>query len=170
MDVIVANHASYLDSLVLAAALRGDLTFVAKSELASQFVAGPFLRRIGALFVRRQDPEAGLKETDIAVQRAAAGETLVFFPEGTITRAPGLAPFRLGAFVVAAQAQAPVVPLSIRGTRSILRDGQWFPSRGPIEVTIGPPLKTAAADFAATVDLRDEARRFILDHCGEPSL
>jgi 1-acyl-sn-glycerol-3-phosphate acyltransferase len=168
--VIVANHASYLDSLVLAAALRGDLTFVAKSELASQFVAGPFLRRIGALFVRRQDPEAGLKETDIAVQRAAAGETLVFFPEGTITRAPGLAPFRLGAFVVAAQAQAPVVPLSIRGTRSILRDGQWFPSRGPIEVTIGPPLKTAAADFAATVDLRDEARRFILDHCGEPSL
>ncbi len=168
--VIVANHASYLDSLVLAAALRGSIAFVAKEELASQFVAGSFLRRIGAMFVSRQDPEAGLKETDIAVERAKAGETLVFFPEGTFTRAPGLAPFYLGAFVVAAQAQATVIPLSIRGTRSILRDGQWFPSHGAIDITIGPPLDSAKADFSAAVDLRDEAHEFILKHCGEPGL
>lgn len=168
--VVVANHASYLDSLVLAAALQGDIAFVAKEELASQFVAGPFLRRIGALFVSRQDPEAGLKETDIAVGRAKAGETLVFFPEGTLTRAPGLAPFHLGAFIVAAQAQAPVVPLSIRGTRSILRDGQWFPSHGAIEITIGPPVESDKLDFSAVIELRDKARQFILDHCGEPSL
>ncbi len=168
--VVVANHASYLDSLVMVAALRGNLTFIVKDELASQFVAGSFLRRIGALFVNRQDPEAGVKETDVAIARAKAGETLVFFPEGTFTRAPGLAPFRLGAFVAAAQAQAAVVPLAIRGTRSILRDRQWFPSHGPIELTIGPPLDSTKADFDAAVDLRDEARRFILDHCGEPSL
>lgn len=168
--VVVANHASYLDSLVLAATLRGDIAFVAKEELASQFVAGSFLRRIGALFVSRQDPEAGLKETDIAVRRAKTGETLVFFPEGTLTRAPGLAPFHLGAFIVAAQAPTPVVPLSIRGTRSILRDGQWFPSHGAIELKIGPPLKSDKADFSAAIELRDKARQFILDHCGEPSL
>jgi len=168
--VVVANHASYLDSLVLAAALPGEIAFVAKEELASQFVAGPFLRRIGTLFVSREDPEAGLKQADIAVGRAKAGETLVFFPEGTLTRAPGLAPFRLGAFTVAAQASIPVVPLAIRGTRSILRDGQWFPSHGAIELTIGPALETDEADFSAAVDLRDKARAFILDHCGEPSL
>lgn len=168
--VVVANHASYLDSLVLAAALPGDIAFVAKEELASQIVAGPFLRRIGALFVSREDPEAGLKKTDIAVGRAEAGETLVFFPEGTFTRAPGLAPFHLGAFIVAAQTVAPVIPLAIRGTRSILRDGQWFPSHGAIALTIGPNLESDKADFDAAVDLRDKAREFILDHCGEPSL
>ena len=168
--VLVANHASYLDGVVLAAALPHAPAFVAKVELASQFFAGRLLRRLGAQFVSRQDPEAGLQETAVATQRVGAHETLLFFPEGTFTRATGLRSFHLGAFVTAAQADVAVQPVAIRGTRSILRDGQWFPRRGPVTVTFGEALTPEGDDFLAAVKLRDAARQFILENCGEPGL
>jgi 1-acyl-sn-glycerol-3-phosphate acyltransferase len=83
---------------------------------------------------------------------------------------PGLLEFRLGAFLAAAQARLPVVPIAIRGTRSILRGDQWLPRRGRITVRIGAPIKPDGADFAAAVRLRDAARAFILAHCHEPDL
>ena len=83
---------------------------------------------------------------------------------------PGLLPFRMGAFLAAAQAGAPIVPVTIRGTRSILRAGSWFPRRGRLEVIVEPPIPPDGADWAAAVRLRDAARAAILRHCGEPDL
>ena len=62
------------------------------------------------------------------------------FPEGTLLRHSGLMPFRAGAFQVAAQAGIPVVPVALRGVRSVLRDETWYPRRAPIAVTIGAPI------------------------------
>jgi 1-acyl-sn-glycerol-3-phosphate acyltransferase len=83
---------------------------------------------------------------------------------------PGLAPFHMGAFVVAAEAGVPVVPITIRGTRSVLRPDHWFPRRGTISATMGRPILPGAADWAAALQLRDAVRAEILQHCGEPDL
>jgi 1-acyl-sn-glycerol-3-phosphate acyltransferase len=168
--ILVVNHSSYLDGAVLSAAIPGELSFVAKGELGRQAVAGPFLRRIGTLFVHRLDPKAGVEDTEVTVAAAKAGERIVSFPEGTLVRMPGLLGFRLGAFLAAAQAGVPVVPVAIRGTRSILRGGQWRPRRGEVSVDIGAPIQPDGADFAAAVRLRDAARAFVLAHCREPDL
>ena len=136
--VIVSNHASYLDGLVLAAVIPGEPAFIAKKELEPQFFAGPFLRQLGALFVDRADPEGGVEDVNKALDAAQAARMLVFLPEGTFTRAPGLLPSRLGAFVIAARQHLSILPLTLRGTRSILRSDQWFPRRGAVSVTIGP--------------------------------
>jgi 1-acyl-sn-glycerol-3-phosphate acyltransferase len=168
--LIVANHSSYLDGAVLAAALPGELTFVAKQELASQTFAGPFLRRLGTLFVRRTDPQAGVLDTEAILEAARTHARLVFFPEGTLSRMPGLLGFYLGAFLVAARAAIPIVPVTISGTRSILRGDQWFPRRGRILVRISPQLMTDGTDFEAALRLRDAARSTILARCGEPDL
>jgi 1-acyl-sn-glycerol-3-phosphate acyltransferase len=168
--IVVVNHSSYLDGVVLSAAIPGELSFVAKGELAKQAVAGPFLRRLGTLFVHRLDPQAGVEDTAAIVAAARAGERIVTFPEGTLVRMPGLLGFRLGAFLAAAQAGIPVVPVAIRGTRSILRGGQWMPQRGRISVDIGAPIEPEGTDFAAAVRLRDAARAFVLAHCHEPDL
>ena len=167
---MVANHASYFDAVVLAAALPGALSFVAKAELAPQVVAGLFLRRIGTLFVERWTPERGVQDTREAVNRASQGARLVFFPEGTLTRRPGLGEFRLGAFVTAAEAGVPVVPVTIRGTRSILRGGQWFPRHGSASLEISAPIRPEDRGFEAALRLRDVARAEILARCGEPDL
>ena len=168
--VLVANHASYLDGLALIAALPGETAFAVKHELAERFFAGLFLRRLGALFVERFDVERGIADTAHACSAAAAGARLLFFPEGTLTRRPGLLDFRLGAFLVAAEAGVPVVPVTLHGTRSILRGNQWFPRRGTVAVEVAPAVAPEGNDFAAALRLRDAARAAILSRCGEPDL
>jgi 1-acyl-sn-glycerol-3-phosphate acyltransferase len=169
--VVVANHSSYVDGLVMIAALPGELAFVVKQELAAQFFAGVFMRRIGTVFVRRFDRESGVEHTRTALAAARAGRRLVFFPEGTLTRRPGLMAFRLGAFMVAAEAGVPVTPVTIRGTRSVLRnDGKWFPRHDRLSISVAEDLAPEGDDWAAAIRLRDAARAQILERCGEPDL
>jgi 1-acyl-sn-glycerol-3-phosphate acyltransferase len=168
--VLVANHASYLDSIILAAVLPRIFSFVAKRELTGQFIARVFLKHIEAEFVERFELQRGVEDARQMARIAATGRSLVFFPEGTFARMPGIMPFHLGAFVAAAAAGVPVVPVAIRGTRSILRSGQWFPRRGAIGVTVGAALVPEGSDWAAAIRLRDAARALIRQHAGEPDL
>jgi 1-acyl-sn-glycerol-3-phosphate acyltransferase len=168
--ILVANHSSYLDAVVLSAAIPGPLSFVAKDELAHQFVAGTLLLRIGTLFARRFEPRAGIEDTETQLHAARRGERIVSMPEGTLTRMPGLLSFRMGAFLVAAEAGVPVMPVTISGTRSVLRGDQWFPRRSHIRVHIGTPLIATGSGFEAALLLRDAARTKILSQCGEPDL
>lgn len=170
--VVVANHTSYLDGLALVAALPPGFAFVAKVELQTGIFAGPFLQKIGCVFVERFARQQGVEDARRIGELVRAGRTLVYFPEGTFTRVPGLRPFRLGAFLAAAEAGLPVVPVAIRGTRSILRDQDKLPHRGAVEVVIGAPIwpDPALSPWNAALHLRDLARRHILQHCGEPDL
>ncbi len=168
--MLAGSHSSYLDAVVLSAVIPGPLSFVAKEELAGQRVAGPILRRIGTLFVRRADIMGGVEDTRSVLEASLAGERIVSFPEGTFTRMPGLLGFQLGAFLVAAKAGVPVVPVVITGTRSVLRGGQWLPRHGEIGVHIGEALQAEGDDFSAAVRLRDAVRARMLALCGEPDL
>jgi 1-acyl-sn-glycerol-3-phosphate acyltransferase len=167
--MFVTNHQSYFDAVVLAAALPGTPVFVAKKELETQWIAGPFLRALDTQFVDRFDPEGGVEDTRKAMITAEAGRALVVFPEGTFTRAPGLMPFRLGGFLIAARLGLTVVPLALRGTRSVLRGEQWWPRRHPVSVRVAEPVIPEGSDFSAAVKLRDKVRAAILAECGEPS-
>ena len=97
---------------------------------------------------------------------------LVVFPEGTFKRMPGLLPFHMGAFTVAAQVGAPLIPVAVRGTRAILRAGSWFVRHGRIAVHAGAPLKSERARnvWSEALMLRDGARAHILAHNDEPNL
>lgn len=128
------------------------------------------LRRIGTLFVERVEPQGGVQSTVAALDAVRSGQILVFFPEGTLTRMPGVLSFRTGAFYVAAQSGTPVVPIAIRGTRSILRGDQWFPRRGSVQIDVAPAIKASGRDGGAVVVLRDAVRRQILQRTGEPDL
>ena len=99
-----------------------------------------------------------------------AGRSLVFFPEGTFTRMPGLLPFHMGAFVTAAEAGLPIVPVVIRGTRSILRGDSTFMRKGAVSVLVGSPIMPQGSDWQAAINLRDAVRDEMLRHCGEPDL
>lgn len=164
------NHSSYMDALVLAAALPGEPAIVAKKELSGQLIAGSLLRRLGIPFVERYDVSGSLAGTEALIALARQGRVLVFFPEGTFTRRVGLSGFYLGAFKVAVEARLPVLPGTICGTRSLLRSNQWFPRRTAVTVEIGEPVMPSGTDFGSVLRLRDEVRRSILSRCGEPDL
>jgi acyl carrier protein len=168
--VLVANHSSYVDACVLAAVLPRSFSYVAKQELAGNFWVRLALKRMDTLFVERFDLQRSTEEARRVTDAVRSGRSLVFFPEGTFDRMPGLLPFRMGAFVAAAQSGVPVVPVAIRGTRSILRAGSWFPRRGAVRVTVTAPLIPEGNDWSAAVKLKEKARQTILRYCGEPSL
>ena len=168
--MLVFNHSSYMDALVLSAVLPGEPVYVAKKELAGQIVAGPLLRRLGVLFVERYDISASLADTEAVIAAARHGRTIVYFPEGTFTRRSGLSGFYLGAFKVAAEAGLSVLPGIIRGTRSMLRSDQWFPRWTPLSIQIESAVSPSGTEFASLLQLRDAVRKVILAHCGEPDL
>lgn len=168
--VVVFNHSSYADVLAVAAALPGEPAFAAKIELAGQFIAGPFLRRLGAHFVDRYDAAASVADTEAIVRLARQGRPVIFFPEGTFTRRPGLTGFYLGAFKVASEAALPIVPGVITGTRIMLRADQWFPRWTAVGVALNDPVSPSGKDFASVVQLRDKVRQVIAAQCGEPDL
>jgi acyl carrier protein len=169
--VIAANHASYLDGAVLIAVLEPrNYAFVAKSELADNAFTRILVGGIGAQFVERFDVQKSAEHADELVDAARGGVSLIVFPEGTIRRHTGLMPFRAGAFQAAAQANVPVVPVALRGVRSVLRDGTWYPRRSPIAVTVCPPVAPDGDDWNATLRLRDRVRAEVAKYCGEPDL
>ncbi len=167
-QIIAANHQSYLDAFVLTAVLPPDFAFVAKRELERRAVARIFLRRLGTVLVERFEPGQGAEETRKVLDAVRGGTSLIIFPEGTFRRGSGLLSFRLGAFVVAAEAGVPVVPVVIRGTRSKLRGSDFFPRRGNVEVIALPAVQPEGEGWNAAVRLRDAVRAEILTACGEP--
>jgi 1-acyl-sn-glycerol-3-phosphate acyltransferase len=168
--VIVFNHASYADAIVLAAILPGEPAYLVKKELANDFFAGPLLRRLGVLFIDRYDLARGIAETAAATDLTRQGRLLVVFPEGTFTRRAGLLEFFTGAFKIASEADLPVYPAILHGTRSILRSDQWFPRRGQVDVEILDPFVPSGTDFESVLQLRDAVRQAVLSRCGEPDL
>ncbi len=170
--VLVVNHQSYLDGMLLLAVLPRPPRFLVKAELRESAVLGRALARLGVLFVERFDAAGGVASMRVAAHALAAGELLVVFPEGTFKRMPGLLPFHMGAFTIAAQAGVPLIPVALRGTRSVLRAGSWFVRHGHIAVFAGSPLRAAAQTevWTQALVLRDGARAHILAHGGEPDL
>lgn len=168
--VLVVNHASYLDVIVLTAALPLQARMVAKAELSQDWVTGAMTRGGRALLVRRDDPQGCLEDAAEIERCMRAGETVLYFPEGTFTPATGIRPFKLGAFTSAARLGLPVVPIAMRGVRQALRDGTKLPRPSRIEVEIGPPIRPDGPSWTDAVRLRDACRAWIAEHAGEPAL
>jgi 1-acyl-sn-glycerol-3-phosphate acyltransferase len=169
-QILVSNHASYLDGLLLFAWLPGRPRFIIKGELTRVWVLRTFLEKIGAEFVERFAFDKSVEDAERLARLLQRGESLMFFPEGTFRRPPGLLPFRLGAFSIAVRDQAPLLPLVIRGTRAVLPDGNWLPRYSRLSITICPPLEPKGRDFQAALALRRSARSSMLRFVDEPDI
>jgi 1-acyl-sn-glycerol-3-phosphate acyltransferase len=169
--VVVCNHASYLDGIVLTAALPPRFGFVIKREMARVPFAAALLKRLGSEFVERFDRQRGARDARRVLRNATQGHSLVFFPEGTFTRTPGLLKFHTGAFASATRAHCPLVPVVLRGTRRALPPSRALPRPGPLQMELLPPLTPLPGlGEHAVPELRDRARAAMLAVLGEPDL
>ena len=169
--IVVANHASYLDGVVMTAALPARFGFVVKREMNGVPLAGLLLRRIGTEFVDRFNRHKGGTDARRVLRTASSGHSLVFFPEGTFTPEVGLGKFHTGAFAIAARAACPVVPAVILGTRRNMPATRVFPRPGLIQVRYGAPIAPVPATGGdPALLLRDASRAAILSALGEPDL
>lgn len=165
--VFAVNHQSFLDSFAMAALLPGAPVVVAKRELLRLISLKIFIRRLGIETVERHDQRQAV-EAARGLARSHSGRSFLFFPEGTFDAAPGIRPFRMGAFITATTLGIPVVPITLQGTREIMRPDSWLPRRGAVQVVIGDPIPPQGDDWQAAVRLRNQTRQAILAASGEP--
>lgn len=168
--VVVANHASYLDGLLLKGYLPWRFNFVIKGEVRNFAPAHFLFRRSGAKFVERTDVRGSTRDARQIVKAAKSGESLGFFPEGTFEAEPGLMRFRLGAFVAARKGEMPVVPIAIGGSRDMLPAKALLPRRVPLTIEILPAIAPGDNEYADSRELAEAARQRILSVLDEPDL
>lgn len=118
--ILVANHISYFDPLIIGSQL--PLTAVAKQEVGSWPLVGELCKRLGALFVDREDGQSGARVLREVLRRLEGGVSVLVFPEGTTTRGDRVLPFKRGAFGVAKRAGVPIVPVALSYERE---DAAW---------------------------------------------
>ncbi len=165
--VVVANHASYFDGIVMTALLPARFQYVVKQEMEQVPIAGYLLRRIGTQFVRRAHAHSKAGDARRIMKAAKNRESIVFFPEGTFAPEPGLKKFHSGAFIIAASGGMPVTPAIISGTRQIMPSKRWLARPGSIEVLLKRPHKIGI-DAKDADQLRFLCRQSILEDLNEP--
>ncbi len=166
--VLVANHASYLDGILMTAVLPERFRFVIKREMTRVPVAHFLLRRVGAHFVERADKKRGATDVRSMLQTVGTGGSLAFFPEGTFGAESGIRKFRNGAFAVAFRGRMPIVPAAISGTRHMLPADHWLARPGELRVDLFAPFQPEEhqSQEAALRYCRDR----IVAATGEPDL
>lgn len=169
-SVVVANHASYLDGVLLQAYLPPRFSYVIKGEMKNAPVIGFLLRRIGSKFVERFDASGSARDARNLLKAAHEGESLAFFPEGTFVAEPGLGRFRRGAFAAAISAGVPLVPVAITGSRHVFRAETMLPRHGHLRIDILEAVQPTDPAYADHRALAESARRRILAVLDEPDL
>ncbi len=150
--VVVSNHASVFDPLLLACAMRRPVAFMAKEELFQIPVLKQGMKLYGAYPVKRgASDRAALKS---AMNSLNQGWATGVFLEGTRSMDGKITEPKLGAALIAARAKAPLLPISLWGTEKILPKGSSLPHPVPVTIRIGTvipaPLSTNRADLEIT--------------------
>lgn len=143
--VVVANHLSQYDILLIYGYCGLDLRWVMKAEIGSIPFVAQGCRAIGHIFINRGNPEQARAAINRAVGELPAGTSVLFFAEGTRSRSGQLMPFRKGAFRIAADRGMAILPMTVIGTREILPPGSLRIRPGRVKLIIGAPISAIVA-------------------------
>lgn len=146
--VFCSNHESNIDPPVLFRVLHPRLHILYKAELHRFPLMGTVFDVGGFVAVDRGDREKALASIGDGARSLRAGNSFLIFPEGTRSRTGSLLPFKKGGFVMAIQAQVPVVPVAVRGGRSAMHKGSAIVRPARVIVRIGTPIPTAGLTMA----------------------
>lgn len=160
--VFLSNHQSHFDILALVLALPGQYRVLAKRELFFIPVFGWAIWLAGCVPVDRSRRESAIRSIDRAAEKVRAGRSILIFGEGTRSEDGSLRPLKKGAFFLAVKGGAPIVPVTISGSRAVLPKGGRDIRPGVIDVVISPPVETSRHAPERMDDLMAEVRRALL--------
>jgi 1-acyl-sn-glycerol-3-phosphate acyltransferase len=151
--ICMANHSSAFDILALFAGLPVQFRWLAKEELFRIPLFGLAMRRSGYIPVDRSDRKKSMRSMAEAAGRISSGVSVVIFPEGTRSEDGRLLPFKKGGFLLALQAQVPILPVALVGSHAITVKGGRRINPGIIRLRIAPPLETLGKTYEAREEL-----------------
>lgn len=168
--IYAVNHASYIDSIVLLAALSQEFVFVGKNELLNVPFLSRILRKMRFIPIDRWDFNKSIEDAKKIQKALENGDSIIIFPEGTFTYATGLRRFKSGAFKLAANTSIPIVPVALSGTRKFLRANSYLLTPTNLKVTFCNLITTDKHGWAAVNDLKFRTQQKIAQYCEEPMI
>ncbi len=163
----VSNHPTDMDPLLLVSAFDRPVSMTGKGRLFKGLF-GVIAERLGVIALEPGSLESSLGSYERMRALLAEGASIHIFPEGERRDTPGIYPFRLGAFKLAASAGVPIVPLALRGPREVMRGRPYRPAALEVEVLPAVRLECDPSDLAALAKGRAEIRRMIAEATAEP--
>jgi len=140
--VYVANHVNSLDILLTMRGLPRPFLYVARHEIRSWPFVGWVLAKTPCHFIQRDDPRQAVADLQRIAACVRAGDSVLLFPEGGRSDGHEMAPFMKGPFVIAIEAGAPIVPVTLVGNAGLFSKGTRTARPGDTRVVIGAPIST----------------------------
>lgn len=147
--IVVCNHVSYWDPVLVGCALSRPVHFMAKAELFSIPVFGNILKKLGAFPIKRGQSDRSALRTAINLLRQ--GKVIGVFPEGTRSTTSNLLPFKTGITMIAYKAGCPILPMGVINSKKVLLG--WF---YPVEIRIGKPMELSVIDRRPSAEELEE--------------
>ena len=136
--LVLSNHQSMLDPLLVGLIFDRQLQYLAKKSLFHNPVLRFIIDSVGTIPIDRE--RGGLEGLRIIISRLKEGRAVVLFPEGTRSRDGQLLPVKAGFIAVARRSHATLVPMAIVGANEVMRQGRWLPQRIPLSGAVGEPI------------------------------
>ena len=165
--VFVSNHQSIYDIPIVFSSMPFQLRILAKQSLGNFPVLGWHLRRTGHLLVDRRRPAAEFQRVGALLRSDAS---LIVFPEGTRSVDGRVGRFKGGLFYLAIEAGLPIVPLSIRGSRHLMRKGRLMTCPGRVDLTVHAPIETQGLSPEDAKSLAERVRAIVETAVGETAV
>jgi 1-acyl-sn-glycerol-3-phosphate acyltransferase len=164
--ILVSNHQSFFDIFSLLGYLPLQFRWIAKAELFRLPILGWSMARTGYIPIERGSPKKAYRSMLQAAEKVRGGTSVLIFPEGTRSPDGNLQPFKKGVFIIALKSEAPILPVAIRGTRGIMRKGDWRTYPGRVKIIISPPIATQGFSTEKEAELSERVRETLLKNLG----
>jgi 1-acyl-sn-glycerol-3-phosphate acyltransferase len=159
--VVVSNHESFVDILLISH-LPTEMKWISKIEIMKIPLVGWMMRLARDIPLTRGDTDSGRQAIEDAHERLDRNVSVMIFPEGTRSKTGELRKFRAGAFKLAVDAQVPILPLAVYGTRDALRKNDWRLGNAVAEVRVLDPIPTEGLTTRDLPALRRQVRDVII--------
>ena len=159
--VVVSNHESFVDILLISH-LPTEMKWMSKIEILRIPLVGWMMRLVRDIPLTRGDSTSAAAALDASRDRLDSNVSVMIFPEGTRSKTGELREFKSGAFRLAIEAQVPILPLAVYGTRDALRKHDWRLGYAEAEVRVLDPVSTEGLTLDDMPALRDRVRDVIV--------
>lgn len=156
--VVMGNHQSYFDIMLLLGYIDKPLAFIAKKELARFPLISQWIRYLGCLFLDRSNVRQAAVVFQNAVDKVQNGSSMVIFPEGTRSRSADINEFKKGSMKLPMRAKAPILPVSIEGTYKAFEGNGYRIGPAQIDLVILPPIMPQDYEGLGTGQVADLVR------------
>ena len=140
-QIFVSNHQGYFDIFALSGYLPVQIRWVAKSSLFKIPFLGGSMKASGYIPVERGDRKKAYEAFNKTLEKIKEGSSIIIFPEGTRSEDGTIGPFKKGSNLIASRSKSPMIPVTITGSRDIIKKGSASITPGSVRVIISPPVE-----------------------------